>query len=161
MRNLIELNITEGGRVVRRRPPNRLDYAAFRREFGIQIPDPLRQLLACANGGHAERDTWVNSDARIGSTEIFVINRFLHLGPDRDAFDSMFRLTRIWRKCIGQNFMPFAIDASGGVFVVHALGKSFPVKICGPDYNMKKVRIASSFDRFINGLNTYPVGDQV
>ena len=108
MRNLEELNINQGGQRVTREPPSVAAISAFEREFGLEIPGQLLDVLQFSNGGHPELDSYNPS----GTDDVnsFGINTFYFLTEDQQAPYNLWEAVRVWRPYIGENRLPFQHD---------------------------------------------------
>jgi cell wall assembly regulator SMI1 len=154
MRNLAELNINEGGKVVGRAPPTPEVISAFEHEFNVSLPSEYLELLMYSNGGHPELD----SIAPMGRTDIaeWAINHFLYLNEDRNGPESLWRAAKEWRPILGEKQIPFAADGGGDPFVLDLVAT--PARVVGSliDEGFALVEIAASFSDFIDRLEFNP-----
>ena len=148
MRTLSELNLNEGGRPVTRTPPSDRDFAAFEAEYRITIPPPLKTLLRFSNGGHPE----LNSFATSGSS--FAINELYHLTVSEKGPGSLWYSTKNWGPVLGPNTLAFADDAGGNQFFLDLNDTPASVWICMHDQDMRRIKLASSLEAFVDDLST-------
>jgi len=114
MRDLSELNINEGGKPVCRPAPTRSMVEEFERQFELKLPPEYLALLAHANGGHPELDSFL----RVGgpSADGWAVNRFYHLDVDTASTDGLWWNMRVWRPVLGIHALPIANTGGGDVF---------------------------------------------
>lgn len=154
MRDIRELNINEGGRVVTRPKPTLADYKSLEAEYEIQVPEGLRSLLEHANGGHPELDSILPESSPCG--ERFGVSRFFHLLSGDQNPGSFDYALRHWRSILGAKALPFADDGGGNLFFLDWHDSPPTVKLCLHDANMKLILIAPTFDAFVDGLEMDP-----
>jgi hypothetical protein len=154
MRDLSELNINDGGRPVTREPPSAATVAAFERALGLKIPEPLLALLRFSNGGHPELDSF--NPNGVEDTNSFGINTFYCLTDDENAPYSLWEAVRVWRPYIGESGLPFAEDGGGNIVFLDLAAEPAPVKVCWHDENFRVGLMASTLEKFIDGLCLNP-----
>lgn len=154
MRDLLELNINEGGAPVARAPATPSAIAAFAAEYGIKIPEILLRLLRHSNGGHPELDSFLpgGPDERYP----FGIDHFLFLDEDRDSCESMWKAMEFWRPVLGPSCLPFAEDGGGNVVFLDLTLDPPTVRVCWHDENFAQALLADSLEQFIDGLRINP-----
>jgi len=150
MRELSELNINEGGRMVARPAPAEALFEDFESKTGLRIPAELRGLLQFANGGHPELDSVGGSDGQ------FAVNAFYHLTPEDHGPESLWYAAQHWMPILGKEAVPFAADAGGNQFFLDLTSKPAAVRLCLHDEAMRIVDIAPSFEAFIDALEIDP-----
>src|SRR4051812_3586299 len=133
MRNLLELNINEGGKRVSRPPPSQEVINAFQSHFGVRLPESYLELLHHSNGGHPELDS-IEPVGRPGKGP-FAVNRFYHFDKDKNSNGSLWAAVEKWRNVLGEGALPFAGDSGGNQFFLDLKIASAPVKICLHDQN--------------------------
>lgn len=150
MRNLVELNINEGGEAVRRAPPSPEIISAFEREFNVSLPSEYLELLMYSNGGHPELDTI----KPMGRTDIddWGVNHFCYLDEDREGVESLWVETKYWRPILGEKQIPFAADGGGNPFILDLVATPSRVVGCLVDEDFALVELAASFEEFIDRL---------
>lgn len=154
LRDLSELNINKGGERIRRAPPSRNDIESFEQNFNVKLPESYVSLLMYANGGHPQLDfiqPILRPDAA-GRT----INHFYHLDGDKTSTRSLWAATVLWRKVLGNCYIPIAQDGGGNPFVLEMSSSPPSVKACLHDENFVLVDMAPSFEAFIDALTTDP-----
>lgn len=149
MRDLIEININDGGKPVSRPAPDQELRAVFEQKYHIRIPDDLWTLLLFSNGGHPE----LNSIQ--GDFERFGINRIFHLSLDREHSESLWYAMKHWAPTIGTSTLPFAANGGGDQFFLDLNRNPAPVGIWlheGEEIEW----LAPSFAAFIDALELNP-----
>ena len=150
MRDLQELNMNEGGRPVDRPAPSDREIADYETHFGVQLPDEYVMLLRHANGGHPELDGF--QPQGIVEEELWGVDRFYHLGGDKDDLGGLWGVTTQWQAAVGKNVVPVASDGGGNQIMLR-YGSSQPeVIVCVHDDNFQMIPVASSFGEFIDLL---------
>jgi len=154
MRDLSELNINDGGEPITRPPPSDAALREFEAAFGVELPRVYAQLLLAANGGHPEADTFAPHGTQ--KPERWAVNRFYHLDDDRRSPSSLWSAMERWRPTLGARAIPFANDGGGNQFFLDLSSSPPSVSVCIVDEGCRNVRLASSFDAFIDGLYIDP-----
>jgi hypothetical protein len=154
MRNLSELKMNEGGRVVSRPAPSDEMVAAFQSRYDITIPEDYQAFLRHSNGGHPALDS-IEPIGRPGAAR-WSVNRFYFLDADMTSVESLWRSMETWRPILGERVLPVASDSGGNQFFIDLQSSTSAVKVCVHDENYAIVDIAPSFQAFIDGLSTDP-----
>jgi len=155
MRNLNELNINEGGRLVARSAPLVADIKSFEASFGIRLPKSYITFLNHSNGGHPELDTFAPIKGDNGNT--WAVNRFYFLDSDHSTSGGLWQVQNDWKDVLGPKSVPIASDSGGNQIVLDFNScEDGEVKLCIHDRAFKMISIAPSFDSFINLLSEDP-----
>jgi len=152
MRNLTELNINEGGRLVSRIPPSDLQIRDFERQYNVKLPFLYLSLLSYANGGHPQLDS-IEVTSTVGKSR-WSVNYFFYLNDDKDGTMSLWYAMNTWCKIIGKGSLPIANDGGGNVFFID--NTTDAVKVCIHDTKFALRDIASSLEEFIDRLSVDP-----
>lgn len=154
MRNLAELKINEGGRPVTRPSPTPAVIRELEVRLGVALPESYVGLLRHANGGHPEVDSFV---VRVeGRQERWSVNRFYHLTEEKQSVGTVWRALEDWACVLGNRALPFANDGGGNQIFMSFDGDTPSVKLCVHDENFKILKVANSFDAFIDMLEKDP-----
>ncbi len=143
MRNLSELNINDGGSAVTRARPTDGEFANFEARYKVTVPNELRALLRHSNGGCPELDSLE------ANGQSWSLNHFLHLAEGEGTDTLAYALTH-WRPILGPHALVFGEDGGGNPYFIDLADGA--VNICLHDEEMKIVRIATSFEAFIDSL---------
>jgi hypothetical protein len=154
MRNLVELNINEGGKRVKRPAPTKDVIDAFQAHFAVTLPDDYLQLLRHSNGGHPELDS-IEPIGRLGAAR-WAVNRFYHLDDDKTSTASLWLATERWRSTLGKDALPFAADGGGNQFFLDFKTSPPTVKVCVHDEGFSIMDVAPSLEAFVNALSIDP-----
>jgi hypothetical protein len=154
MRDLLELNMNEGGKPVTRLPPTESDIIKFQAEFGIVLPDEYVVFLRHSNGGHPELDA-ILLEGKEGLPPRGV-DHFYFLNSDQDGPQSLWSGASGWRKLLGPNFVAFAEDAGGNPYLFDLSTNPLAICTCLHDDHLALVRVSSSFGAFIDALELDP-----
>ncbi len=155
MRDLSELNLNEQGRPVTRSPPLPAEVAALQSRYGVDLPPEYLAFLRYSNGGHPELDCYMPPDGFSGE-QLWSVNRFYHLGQDRESVSNLFWVLERWGPILGPRALPFAADSGGKQYFLDLNRSPPPVRICINDENNRLVDVAPSFTQFIDGLALNP-----
>jgi hypothetical protein len=151
MRDLLELDINEGGEPIRLPASTDVEVAASERHFNPALPSEYLKFLRRANGGHPK----LSSILPIGGAdeERLDVNRFRHLAGDH-ASPSNWAATAAWRDVLGPKALPFASDGGGYQFFFDLTGACSTVKIWMHERIVPIKSVASSFEESIDNLST-------
>lgn len=150
MRDLTELNITQGGKSMRRPPPSDAVIAAFEAEIGMPLPAELKHLLRFSNGGHPELDSVDGGEGGCA------VSKFYHLTEEDRGTESLWYAIEEWRPVVGPQFIPFARTGGGDPFLLDVSVTPHSVKICRHDEDMEIYEVSPSFEAFIDSLAINP-----
>lgn len=150
MRDLQDLNINEGGMPVDRPPPSDREIADLESHFGVKLPDEYVTLLRHANGGHPELDAFQPQGAV--EEDLWGVNRFYHLGNDKDDINGLWRATTEWQAAVGKNIVPVANDPGGNQVMLRFDSSPPSVVVCVHDEDFRMIPTADSFGEFIDLL---------
>src|SRR5688572_6087547 len=147
MRDLRELKVNVGGKPVQRPAPTPDEVAAFEAYLGARLPQAYRGFLEFANGGHPQ----VGSFIPLGGdpSDKWAVNRFYHLGPDRDDPGNIWKVTKGWRAVLGPQSLPIANDGGGNQIFINFSSTPPSVELCIHDESFRIVRVADSFEDFV------------
>lgn len=151
MRNLLELNMNSGGKPVARPAPTDSCFRDFEHEYNVKLPSAYCSLLSYSNGGHPELDSFRDPN---DPNNAWGVNEFLHLLDDRTA--SLWQTTAQWSTILGALCIPFANDGGGNVYYMDLTDDGSEVYLCLHDEDFKRVKIAPSFEAFIDALEVDP-----
>lgn len=155
MRNLAELNINEGGRLVRRAPPTERAITEVENLLGYRLPLEYVQLLRHANGGHPELDSLLPGEK--GKDADWVVAWFLHIDESTMAHPAnLWAAIYAWRPILGEKALPIALDPFGNVFFMNMNESPPGVHACIHDEEFRTVPVAPSFESFIDSLGRNP-----
>jgi hypothetical protein len=154
MRNLADLNINEGGQVVRRPKPTDKDIAAFERQIGHSLPPEYLQLLRFVNGGHPQLDSFVPKGA--DEDNKWAVNIFYNLGPDKNDIGGLWKAVEGWQKVLGKLRLPIACDSGGNQIVLNLRKEPATVELCIHDEGFHIVPVADSLEQFLDFLSVDP-----
>jgi hypothetical protein len=155
MRNLAELRLTErAGGPVDRPPPTVEIVSAFEREFNVSLPLDYLEFLKFSNGGYPGLDSLRDPDT--GDLSGWYIEVFYHLSDDQTDSNSLWLSMRNCRWMLEGNHIPFGIDGTGNIFILDTSTTPATVLVCDMDDNRELIKLASSFEDFINRLEIDP-----
>ncbi len=150
MRDLIELNINEGGKPVRRRSPDDEELDAFQAHYGVSLPRDYTDFLKHTNGGHPQ----LNSFRPTGEIEdaLWTVDRFYHLTPDKSDPGCLWRATEAWQSAVGKKIVPIAHDGGGNQIVLDYSSGEPTIQVCIHDEDFRMLYISDSFSGFLELL---------
>lgn len=148
MRNLIELNLNEGGEFVRRMAPSNEEINNFEKLLGVKLPEDYLEFLRFSNGGHPELDSFLPENADADNR--WAINRFYSLGAGYEPEDLKFVYDN-WKSILGERCFPIAADGGGNQLYLD-MANGGCVGICIHDQGFKRRLAAESFSEFIDKL---------
>lgn len=154
MKDLSRLNLNEGGKRVTREAPTAAVVNSFQQRYSISLPQHYLELLRHSNGGHPELNS-IAVGTGVKSTR-WSINHFYFLDEDKDAPESLWRATEVWRRQLGPFALPFASDEGDNQYFLDLSVSPSPVKLCIHDERFWTIRIADSFEEFIDALSIDP-----
>lgn len=128
------------------------DLAELETLLGSSVPEPLLRLLRQANGGHPQSDTIALPD---GSS--WAVNNFFFLGDEGESTESLRWNYQHRPPGLAGDFLPFARDGGGNLFVGDLSQGSFPVFVWTLDPGQSKpVLLAAGFEEFLLQLEENP-----
>jgi len=156
MRELRELNLNDGGTAVDRPPPTAHQIAVVEQLAGAPLPPAYLAFLRFSNGGHPEVDTF-----RLPTGAEWAVNSFFHLAADTaDSDDGMDVVGRYHRRWPGARraLVPIANDGGDNLFCLDldGQGNGAVVVQIHDEPGFPQVRLAGSFEEFIDGLALNP-----
>ena len=119
----------------------------------MRLPISYLNVLAAANGGHPERGTFLSSDDPNSS---WSIDSFYFLSEDKRSAENLWGLVNTWRPILGDACLPFAADGGGNPFFMDLSQAGFPVSVCIHDERFRILRLAGTFEEFIDALQDHP-----
>lgn len=154
MRNLVELNINEGGKIVSRPYPSAAVIDEFQRHFGVVLPTDYLAFLHYSNGGHPELDSFVP----IGEPEgaFWSINRFYYLDDRIREQGNLWRAAEEWQPVLGKQVVPIAHDGGGNQIFLDLKTDPPPVMVCTHNGGFRLTAVATSFVNFLELLTRNP-----
>jgi hypothetical protein len=150
MRDLSELNIQS---TRAREAPSEAQFAAFEAHFGVTLPSAYREMLAFANGGHPELSGFVPAGAE--DPHLRDVDRFYCLNDERGP-ETAWGATESWRKATGSNIVCIGRGSGGNQIVLNFDVTPPCVDLCLHDEAFAFVRVADSFESFIDLLQIDP-----
>lgn len=151
MRDLRELNINEGGLPVSRAAPADRDFHRLEALAQVTLPGSYKALLRFANGGHPELSTFVVDNQ--GSE--WSVSRFFRVSSD-DGPNSVFWALSTHSTVLPARRLPIGQDGGGNLFVLNFDTNPPSVVVVVHDEGFREIPLASSFERFIDGLELDP-----
>ena len=152
MRDLVEININEGGRPVKRLAPTVKDIIDFEQQAGVKLPVEYVELLSHSNGGHPQLDSFVPSSSE-GSR--WCIDLFYHIGSDIRSTDNLTKVFNDWKKYLWNGVVPIARDPGGNQICLDT-SKDGNVFICVHDEGFRIIEVAPSLSDFLDLLEVDP-----
>ena len=150
MRDLAELNLNSPQA---RMKPTAKDFKKFEQEFEVILPTEYCQLLEFSNGGSLEIDSFV---AKEGNPECsWSVNHFYHIAAEK-GWDDLFTATRRFRARADVNTVPIAEDGGGNIIFLNYRHSTPTVCIWVHDEPKTIIKVASSFEAFIDSLQQNP-----
>jgi hypothetical protein len=94
----------------------------FELEFGIALPQELRELYLRANGGKPNRQMFIDEN---GPCKVHTILPIKHSSiPGLSTLDQSFNHMKVRAKILRDDLVPFAVDPLGGYFCFSSEGDS-------------------------------------
>lgn len=154
MRDLRELNINEGGRLVGRATPSIAELREFESAFGVKLPDEYVSLLQYSNGGHPELNSFRAQGAE--GDPLWGVNRFYHLTGDKSDLEGLWRASKEWQPVTSKKHVPVANDGGGNQILLSYESTPPSVKLCLHNQGFRLLHVADSFGQFIDLLAEDP-----
>lgn len=156
MRNLNELNMNDRGERVTTPPPSPTLIARFQQHFGVTLPLSYVDLLSLSNGGQPELGDCVAEERGYPVD----IDHFFSLTEDEGKWSGVWRRTTFLRSILAKDtLVAVAVDGTGDIIFLDLTQGKEDVKILfRPDGN-SIVKIASSFEKFVDSLYKDPDSD--
>ena len=151
MRDLIELNINEGGKPVRRRPPDDEELGDFQAHYEVSLPSDYTDFLKQTNGGHPQLDSFRPTAAT--EDELWSVDDLYHLTPDKGDLGCLWRVTEAWQSAVGKKIVPIANDGGGNQIVLDYSSGEPSIQICIHDEDFRMLYISDSFSGFLLGYS--------
>jgi hypothetical protein len=151
MRDLGELNLNVGGKPCNRAVPSPDAFSEFERATNVTLPREYKELLSYSNGAHPELDTFDLSDG----SEAGVARFFFLSESERENPENLWRAMRDYGRTIGRGAVPIATDGCGNIIYLNYASDQVEVWFWSHD-PVKAIRIASSFEKFIDSLRINP-----
>lgn len=119
---------------------------------GVPLPPSYLELIHTADGGHPE----IGCFSPIGADDenMFEIDYFYAF--DNLAVERVQDVIEKWTPFLGERTLPIGRDGGGNLIFLDMSSGSETVWIALHDQGMKKIKIAESFESFINSLRANP-----
>jgi len=151
MRDLAELDIRQVDTGTQRPAPSSEAVVAFEHHFGVKIPKDYLKLLRHSNGD------WIGANAV--PSGVWSVGRFFYLDDDRKSLEGLWRHMAVWRRIVGDRYLPFADDGFGNVFMFDLATSPPKVVVCDHEESYAIIDLAPSFEAFVDSLVRYDNDD--
>lgn len=155
MRNLHELNINKGGRPVDTPAPTASQIAHVESLVGAPLPGAYIGLLMFSNGGHPEL-----SSAHFifeGKAESWGVNDFFRISTNPNSTgDVVWNYNNRWSGA-PRSMLPIGNDGMGSIICLDLSESDYGSVVVRvhDDPDVSSLRIAASFEEFIDSLTLY------
>ncbi|WP_411705408.1 SMI1/KNR4 family protein [Edaphovirga cremea] len=117
--------------------------------IGFALPSDYIKMLKLHDGGHPELDTY-----SLTQNNTFGVSKFYSIGSQK--YETLESAISRWGKVLGNGMLPIAKDGGDNQFYLDLNEKKPSVWIYLHDENETRVKLASSLEEFIEGLNVNP-----